>query len=220
VRPGLRLQIRYGSVPTCGPIRSASNLPPSGGSLGVWMGTHRPGDDPTLELPVPAPPSPPVPVDDTVPYPPYPPAPMPPPPLARAPRALGQGCLVALAVVAGLTVLLILLAAALLARVSDSADEERRREAADVELADCLPTGAGHMASTVRITNHSSKRSNYVVDVVFESADGSRQLAARSVFVNDLEPGQATQQAAGTVTPAPASFDCRVSQVQRFSDEG
>jgi hypothetical protein len=187
------------------------------------MATHRPGDDPTLELPVPAPASPPVPVDDTVPYPPYspypPPAPM--PPAGReAPRLRGQGCLVALAVVAGLTVLLVLLAAALVAQASDSADEERRREAADVELTDCVPTGAGHMASTVTITNHSSKRSNYVVDVVFETADGSRQLAARSLFVNDLEPGQATRQEAGTLTPAPASFDCRVSQVQRFSDEG
>jgi hypothetical protein len=59
-----------------------------------------------------------------------------------------------------------------------------------------------------------------MVDVVFESSDGSRQLAARSVFVNDLEPGQATQQQAGTLTPAPARFDCRISQVQRFSDEG
>lgn len=182
------------------------------------MATHRPGDDPTVQLPVPAPAPPPV--EDTVPYPPYPPpAPMP-PPRQGAPRPQGRGCLVALAVVAGLTVLLVLLAAALLARASDSADDERRREAADVELTDCLPTGAGHLASTVLITNHSSKRSNYVVDVVFESADGSRQLAARSLFVKDLEPGQATRQEGGTLTPAPESFDCRVSQVQRFSDEG
>jgi hypothetical protein len=183
------------------------------------MATHRPGDDPTLELPVPTP-APPPPVDDTVPYPPHPP-PAPAPTQAwGAPRPRSQGCLVALAVVAGLAVLLVLLAAALLARASDSADDERRREAADVQLAGCLPTGAGHMASTVRVTNHSSKRSNYVVDVVFESGDGSRQLAARTVFVNDLEPGQTTQQEAGTLTPAPTSFDCRLSQVQRFSDEG
>jgi hypothetical protein len=127
---------------------------------------------------------------------------------------------VALGIVAGLSALLVLLAAALLVRASDSADRERRREAADVELTDCVPSGAGFMASTVRITNHSSKRSNYVVDVVFESAYGSRQLAARTVFVNDLEPGQATQHEAGTFTPSPARFDCRVSQVQRFSDEG
>jgi len=184
------------------------------------MATHRPGDDPTLELPVPTPTSPPAPADDTVPYPPHPPpAPMP-PPAWGAVRPRGQGCLVALAVITGLTVLLVLLAAALLARASDSADDERRREAADVQLADCVPSGAGHMASTVRVTNHSSKRSNYVVDVVFESTDGSRQLAARTVFVNDLEPGQTTRQEVGTPTPAPASFDCRLSQVQRFSDEG
>ena len=183
------------------------------------MATHRPGDDPTLELPAPAPASPPV--DDTVPYPPYPPpAPLPPPPVWGAARPRGHGCVVALAIVGGVTVLLVLLAAALLARASDSADEERRREAADVELTDCLPTDAGHIASTVRITNHSSKRSNYVVDVVFESSDGSRQLATRSIVVNDLEPGQATQQQAGTLTPSSTHFECRVSQVQRFSDEG
>ena len=184
------------------------------------MATHGPGDDPTVELTVPAPASPPV--DDTVPYAPLPPAaPLPSPAWASPqPRARGRGCLVALAIVAGLSVLLVLVAAALLARASDSADRERRREAADVELTDCVPTGAGFMASTVRITNHSSKRSNYVVDVVFESADGSRQLAARTIVVNDLEPGQATQQEAGTLTPSPRRFDCRVSQVQRFSDEG
>jgi hypothetical protein len=76
------------------------------------------------------------------------------------------------------------------------------------------------MASTVRITNHSSKRSNYVVDIVFESSDGARQLATRSVFVNDLEPRQSTQRQAGSLAPSPGDFDCRVSQVQRFSDEG
>jgi hypothetical protein len=183
------------------------------------MATHRPGDDPTLELPVLASSRPP-PVDDTVPYPPHPPPSPTTPPAWGSPRPRGQGCLVALALVAGLTVLLVLLAAALVARASDSADDERRREAVDVQLADCLPTGAGHMASTVRVTNHSSKRSNYVVDVVFESADGSRQLAARTVFVNDLEPGQTTQQEAGTLTTAPTSFDCRLSQIQRFSDDG
>ncbi|MGH2474868.1 MAG: hypothetical protein ACRDIL_06345, partial [Candidatus Limnocylindrales bacterium] len=168
----------------------------------------------------PAPP----PTDDTVPYPSHPPhpppVPMPPVPAWGEPRPRGHGCLVALALVCGLAVLLVLLAAALLARASDSADDERRREAADVQLADCVPSGAGHMASTVRVTNHSSKRSNYVVDVVFESTDGSRQLAARTVFVNDLAPGQTTRQEADTLTPAPASFDCRLSQVQRFSDEG
>ena len=190
------------------------------------MATQGPGDDPTVELTIPAsapaPAPAPPPVDDTEPYPPHPrPAPLP-PPARGAPqrRGLGRGCLVALALVGGLAVLLVLVAAALLARASDSADRERRREAADVELTDCVPTGAGFMASTVRITNHSSKRSNYVVDVVFESANGSRQLAARTIFVNDLEPGQATQQEAGTLTPSPERFDCRVSQVQRFSDEG
>jgi hypothetical protein len=183
------------------------------------MATHGPGDDPTLELPIPALASPQV--DDTVRYPPFPPpAPMPSVPGWGAPRPRGHGCLVALAVVAGLTVLLLLLAAALLARASDSADEERRREAADVQLTDCLPTDAGHMASTVTITNHSSKRSNYVVDIVFESPGGSRQLATRSVFVNDLEPGQATRQQASTLTAPPERFDCRVSEVQRFNAEG
>jgi hypothetical protein len=184
------------------------------------MAPHRPGDDPTVELTVPAPASAP-PVDDTVPYAPHPlPAPLPPPAWGAPQPRGGRGCLLALAIVAGLSVLLVLVAAALVARASDSADRERLREAADVELTDCVPTGAGFMASTVAVTNHSSKRSNYVVDVVFESANGSRQLAARTIVVNDLEPGQATQQEVGTLTPAPASFDCRVSQVERFSDEG
>jgi len=188
------------------------------------MATHRPGDDPTLELPVPAPPPTSSPAaDDTVPYRPYPPqpplVPSPYPPVSAPPQPRGRGCLVAMAIAAGLAVLLALLLVALLASASDSVDEERLREAADVELTECSPTGAGHMASTVRITNHSSKRSNYVVDIVFESPGGARQLATRSVLVNDLEPGQVSQQEAGTLVPSAGDFDCRVSQVQRFSDE-
>jgi hypothetical protein len=190
------------------------------------MATPTPGDDPTLELPVPAPPAGPAlpAADDTVPYPPYPPqpppVPSPVPPVMVPPRPRSRGCLLATAIAAATAVLLVLAAVALLAKASDSADEELLREAADVELTECSPTGAGQMAATVRITNHSSKRSNYVVDIVFESSDGARQLTTRSVIVNDLEPGQVTQQQASTLAQSPGDFDCRVSQVLRFSDEG
>jgi len=41
MRPGLTLLIPYGSVPTCGPIRSASNVSPFAGAGGCGDGEER-----------------------------------------------------------------------------------------------------------------------------------------------------------------------------------
>jgi len=178
------------------------------------MATHSPGDDPTLEFPVP----PPTWVGDPPPYP--PPSGYPPQPVVAPPRPRGRGCLTAIAVAVGVVLVLVLAAVALLAGAADEADDQAAREAADVELIDCSTSGLGHMTADVRITNRSSKRSNYVVDVAFESPDGTRQLATEPVFVNDLGSGQVSEQTANSLTGSSGDFECDISQVQRFSDEG
>jgi Flp pilus assembly protein TadD len=48
----------------------------------------------------------------------------------------------------------------------------------------------------VTVTNHSSKRSNYIIEVALETADGKTQLASGFVSVDNLEPGQTSNQTA------------------------
>ena len=40
------------------------------------------------------------------------------------------------------------------------------------------------------MTNHSSKPSNYIIEVVFETPDGKTQLDTASALVNHLAAGQ------------------------------
>lgn len=46
----------------------------------------------------------------------------------------------------------------------------------------------------VTVTNHSSKRSNYIIELSLESADGKTQLDTAPIAVNNLEAGQSTVQ--------------------------
>ena len=50
----------------------------------------------------------------------------------------------------------------------------------------------GHVAVT--ITNHSSKRSDYLITVAVESANGHTQYDTADVYVQNLESGQTTSQ--------------------------
>lgn len=58
----------------------------------------------------------------------------------------------------------------------------------------------GFRSVTLTVTNNSSKRSNYLIDVSIESPDGSTQYDTTIVFVNNLEPGQTTDSDAFPVT--------------------
>ena len=67
------------------------------------------------------------------------------------------------------------------------------------------------------MTNNSSGRSDYLIDLVIESADGATQLDTTTAFVQGLEPGQsATAEAMVTdVESLPADAVIRVTSVQR-----
>lgn len=130
-----------------------------------------------------------------------------------------KGGLIALAVFAILGVG----CAALLAFSADEVvDEQAKREEEilkDAELVDCVVGDAGFMVGNVKVTNNSSERSNYSVDVSFTSPDGSEQLDSASAIVNSLEPGQTANAEALTLTEAPGEFDCKITDVFRFTDE-
>ena len=112
---------------------------------------------------------------------------------------------------------------ALIATAADEADEaieeEQAREAEDVEISECTTDGAGMLAK-LTVTNNSSKRSTYSVDVTFESPDGATQYATGFTFVDAVEPGQTATSDAHSLTEAPGEFECRIVSVERMEDVG
>jgi hypothetical protein len=74
----------------------------------------------------------------------------------------------------------------------------------------------GHVGVTV--TNHSSKRSDYMITVALESADGRTQYDTADVYVQNLEPGQSTSQDGiftNTSTNPPATAKLVLKSVER-----
>lgn len=71
----------------------------------------------------------------------------------------------------------------------------------------------------VRITNSTSKKSNYIVTVAFVAGTGE-QIDTGSVIVNDVLPAQSATRTATAAETAPGRFTCKVSDATRLSAEG
>lgn len=87
----------------------------------------------------------------------------------------------------------------------------------DVDIASCTTDSLGSPEAKIKITNHSSKPSNYIVEVAFESADGSTQIDTSMVAVNNLQPGQSATEDAVTFGEAPSDFVCKITDVTRYA---
>lgn len=87
----------------------------------------------------------------------------------------------------------------------------------DVSIDACPADLSGTLDATVTVVNHSSKLSNYSVQISFTSADGAVRYGDGYAIINGLAAGQrSTQQvSAFTRPPAGASFVCRVLSAQR-----
>lgn len=148
-----------------------------------------------------------------------------PPPASAGMPGWAKGCLIAFAVVAVLGVLGIACVAVVVDEATEEidqaiADQQRNEasEARDVELGECGVDAVGSLNAELRVTNTSSERSNYFIDVVFEGSSGE-QLESSFVTVSALEPGQSTTQRAVTLTQPTGTFTCRIADVERLSDE-
>jgi len=148
------------------------------------------------------------------------------PPLVAPQPAKGNGCLIALAVVGVLAVLGVigLVVAALAAdeaveQIDREIEREGREEAADVEITDCGTGDFRTLEATVRVTNNSSERSNYLVDVAFNNDANGNQIDSGFATVNGLRPGQSTDVEAIAVDDAPrgVEFSCEVISVERYA---
>jgi hypothetical protein len=70
------------------------------------------------------------------------------------------------------------------------------------------------------VTNHSSKRSNYIIEIVVTNAAG-QQVGTAPGAVNGLEPGQSTApQDTSTAAVAAGPIKCKVSSVSRYAAAG
>ena len=88
----------------------------------------------------------------------------------------------------------------------------------DVAITACAPDDAGFAAAKVVVTNHSSKASNYIVNIVMESPDGKTQIGTGLVSVNGLAPGQASSpQDASSLQAASGPYNCRVGDITRYA---
>ena len=118
---------------------------------------------------------------------------------------LGGGCVVA-ALVFGDEVV---------DNIEDSRDAARR----DIDIDSCELDDSGFMVAELSITNNSSERSNYVIEIGFRADDGSQSLETVSVFANGVESQDTVQQSARSITSATEPLECSVVEALRFSDE-
>lgn len=99
----------------------------------------------------------------------------------------------------------------------------KRTAADDVAITACdLPANQFEGPEAVlKITNQSSKPSNYVVTVAFESADGTQQLDTANAVVQTLSAGQSVNETAvslkGDLRKTAGKFTCKVTDVQRYA---
>lgn len=89
----------------------------------------------------------------------------------------------------------------------------------DVEVSECGVEEFTGPEATLNVTNNSSGRSNYIIEVSFESEDGSQQYGTGTAILNNLEPGQSRTETAAAFEEVPegASFTCRLVEVDRFA---
>lgn len=87
---------------------------------------------------------------------------------------------------------------------------------ADIVDFECgSPDAIGFSYPEVTIKNNSSKASNYVITVVYESSDGSTRYDDSMLIVNSLNPGQTIVEKGLPVSDVPDGAVCKVTEVQR-----
>lgn len=104
------------------------------------------------------------------------------------------------------------------APAGDNGDAGEADEVDDVVITACAEGDFGYASATIEVTNNSSEASNYLIEIAFESADGSTQIGTGYASVNSLAPGQKTTQEAGGLDEVSGQeFTCRVSSVERYA---
>ena len=96
----------------------------------------------------------------------------------------------------------------------------QRGAKADVTITKCAPSTNGFSGpeATVSVVNHSSKTSNYIITVAFESPNGATQLDTGNAAVQNLAAGQSNRN--GGIFESELNsqqFVCKVADVTRYA---
>jgi hypothetical protein len=171
------------------------------------------------------------------PSPPPPPAPPPPPsyalppppagayagPIGPPPKSGMSGCLKAFLIVLVVSTVVgvggCIFAVSRVDDVVHNVDFNDSDELNDVDVQGCGRSSSGSLQADLRVTNDSSERSNYLIEVTFEDGAGD-QVDTGVANVSALAPGQSRDVAVQSFAELTGDFDCRVAGVERFSDEG
>lgn len=92
-------------------------------------------------------------------------------------------------------------------------------EVDDVTISACGKDDVlGFAEATIEVLNDSSEPSNYIIEIVFESADGTRQIGTGTAFINGLSPNQSKTEEVNSLEEAgDEEITCRVSSVDRMA---
>jgi hypothetical protein len=89
--------------------------------------------------------------------------------------------------------------------------------AGDVEITACEVDPTLHWPSAqVKITNKSSKSSNYIINIEFLDSSGTR-IGEGLAATNNLEPGKVATQKAQGAAEANGKVSCKVAKVTRYA---
>jgi hypothetical protein len=102
--------------------------------------------------------------------------------------------------------------------VSTLSNNDDHPPQADAELTGCAPAQfLNYPQATVKVTNHSTKRSDYMVEVKFIDPSNT-VVGTGAAIMSNVDPGQSALDTAGAVNVNNAAhFTCQISSVERFA---
>lgn len=101
--------------------------------------------------------------------------------------------------------------------VSTLSNNDSHPPQADAELTVCAPAQfLNYPQATVKVTNHSTGRSDYMVEVKFIDPTNT-VVGTGTAIMNNVDPGQSAIDTAGAVSSNAAHFTCQISSVDRFA---
>lgn len=98
---------------------------------------------------------------------------------------------------------------------SASSDVGDANEVKDVTISECTKDDAGFVTAKLKVTNNSSKASDYVIEVTFNSKDGATQVGTGNAFIQNLAPGQSKDEEANSLETTDTEFVCEITKVDR-----
>ena len=90
-------------------------------------------------------------------------------------------------------------------------------EVKEVKINSCTKDpDLGYAQANITTANGSSKASDYLIEITFESKDGKTQIGTGNAIVSNLAPGQSKTEDVSSLETPSTEFTCKVSKVDRI----